>query len=60
MLSVRRPVWYHLDMTSAEMEKHDSSMLRLDAEQAAEVRRRLANPSRDTIPAEDVFKRFRS
>jgi hypothetical protein len=43
-----------------EMEKHDSSTLRLSAEQVAEVRRRLANPSPDTVPAEEVFKRFRS
>jgi hypothetical protein len=42
-----------------EMEEQDSSTLRLSAEQAAEVRRRLANPSSHTIPAEEVFKRFR-
>ncbi len=43
-----------------EMERQDSSTLRLSAEQVAEVRRRLANPSPDTIPADEVFKRFRS
>jgi hypothetical protein len=42
------------------MEQQDKSELRLTDEQAAEVRRRLANPSPTTIPAEDVFKRFRS
>jgi hypothetical protein len=41
------------------MEEQDNSSLRLSDEQAAEVRRRLANPSSQTIPAEDVFKRFR-
>jgi hypothetical protein len=44
----------------SEMEQQDSSPLRLSAEQAAEVRRRLANPSPQTIPAEEVFKRFRT
>jgi hypothetical protein len=43
-----------------EMEQQDSSTLRLSADQVAEVRRRLANPSPDTIPANEVFKRFRS
>jgi hypothetical protein len=42
------------------MEEQDKSDLRLSDEQAAEVRRRLANPSPNTIPAEEVFKRFRS
>jgi hypothetical protein len=42
------------------MEAQDNSALRLTDEQAAEVRRRLANPSLQTIPAEEVFKRFRS
>ena len=42
------------------MEEQDSSALRLSNEQAAEVRRRLAAPSPQTIPAEEVFKRFRS
>jgi hypothetical protein len=41
------------------MEEQDRSELRLTDEQATEVRRRLANPSSQTIPAEDVFKRFR-
>ena len=40
------------------MEEQDRSDLRLSDEQAAEVRRRLANPSPNTIPAEQVFKRF--
>jgi hypothetical protein len=43
-----------------EMEEYDSSDLRLSDEQAEEVRRRLAEPSGKTIPAETVFKRFRS
>ena len=43
-----------------EMEQQDSSTLRLSADQADEVRRRLTNPSPDTIPAKDVFKRFRT
>lgn len=42
------------------MEEQDSSALRLTDEQAAEVRRRLANPSPKRIPAEEVFKRLRS
>ena len=42
------------------MEEQDKSDLRLSDEQAVEVRRRLANPSEKTIPAEEVFKRFRS
>jgi hypothetical protein len=42
------------------MEKQDKSELRLTDEQAAEVRRRLADPNQKTIPAEEVFKRFRS
>jgi hypothetical protein len=41
------------------MEQQDRSDLRLTDEQAAEVRRRLANPNPRTIPAEDVFRRFR-
>jgi hypothetical protein len=44
----------------ALMEEQDRSALRLTDEQAAEVRRRLANPSPKTIPAEEVFKRLRS
>jgi hypothetical protein len=42
------------------MEEQDRSGLRLTDAQAAEVRRRLADPSRKTIAAEQVFKRFRS
>jgi hypothetical protein len=42
------------------MEQQDKNELRLSEEQAAEVRRRLADPSRKTIPAEEVFKRFRA
>lgn len=41
------------------MEKQDNSTLRLSDEQAAEVRRRLAEPSPNTIPADEVFRRFR-
>lgn len=41
------------------MEEQDKSDLRLSDEQAAEVRRRLAEPSPKTIPAEEVFKRYR-
>jgi hypothetical protein len=42
------------------MEEQDNTDLRLSDEQAAEVRRRLADPTRKTIAAEQVFKRFRS
>ena len=42
------------------MEEQDKSGLRLSDEQAAEVRRRLANPNPKTIPAEEIFKRFRT
>lgn len=42
------------------IEEQDRSDLQLSAEQAAEVRRRLADPNRNTIPAEDVFKAFRA
>jgi hypothetical protein len=41
------------------MEQQDSSELRLSEEQAAEVCRRLAEPDPKTIPAEEVFKRYR-
>ena len=41
------------------MEEQDKSALRLTDEQAAEVRLRLADPDRKTIPAEEVFKRYR-
>jgi hypothetical protein len=37
------------------MEERDESDLRLSDEQAQEVRRRLADPSRKTIPAGRVF-----
>ena len=40
------------------MEAQDKSELRLTDEQAAEVRRRLANPSPSRIPAEEVFKQL--
>jgi hypothetical protein len=42
------------------MEKQDKSPLRLTEEQAAEVRRRLKEKNPKTIPAEEVFRRFRS
>jgi hypothetical protein len=42
------------------MEEQDNSALRLTDEQAAEVRRRLADPNRKTIPAEEVFKQYRA
>ena len=41
----------------SDMEKQDT--LRLSDEQVAEVRRRLAEPSPTTIPADEVFNRFR-
>jgi hypothetical protein len=41
------------------MEEQDESELRLSAEQAEEVRRRLATPAVRNIPAEEVFRRFR-
>ena len=40
------------------MEEQDKSDLRLSEEQAAEVRRRLAEPNRKTVAAEEVFERF--
>ena len=42
------------------MEEQDKSGLRLSDAQADEVRHRLANPSKETIPAEEAFKRYRS
>ena len=42
------------------MEEQDKSELRLSEEQAAEIRRRLADPNRQRISVEDVFKRFRT
>ena len=44
----------------SEMEEQDRSGLRLPDEEAAEVRRRLANPSDSLFPAEKVFDRFRT
>jgi hypothetical protein len=41
------------------MEEQDRSDLQLTQEQAEEVRRRLADPNRKTIPAAEVFERFR-
>jgi hypothetical protein len=41
------------------IEEQDSSDLRLSTEQAAEVKRRIANPNETTIPAEEVFSRYR-
>jgi len=43
-----------------EMEEQDHSDLRLTDEQAAEVRHRLAEPSKQRVSAEEVFRRFRS
>ena len=43
----------------AFMEEQDKSGLQLTDEQAAEVRLRLADPNRKTIPAEEVVKRYR-
>jgi hypothetical protein len=42
------------------LEEQDNSDLRLSDQQAAEVRRRLADRTRETIPAEEVFRRFRA
>ena len=42
------------------MEEQDKSTLQLTDEQAAEVKRRLANPSAKGISAEEVCKLFRS
>lgn len=41
------------------MEAQDSSGVRLSNEQAAEIRRRLADPGPARIPAADVFRRLR-
>jgi putative addiction module component (TIGR02574 family) len=43
-----------------EMMEKQHGELRLTDEQAAEVRRRLAEPSPNRVPAEEVFKRLRS
>jgi hypothetical protein len=42
------------------MEIQDQSAVRLTDEQAAEVRRRLAEPNSNRVPAEEVFRRLRS
>jgi hypothetical protein len=42
----------------AAMEAGDGSAYQLTEEQAAEVRRRLANPSEKTIPMDEVFARY--
>jgi hypothetical protein len=42
------------------MEEQHGSELHLTDEQAAEVRRRLMDPSPQRIPAEEVFRRLRS
>ncbi len=42
------------------MEEQNESELGLSNEQAAEVRRRLADPSPNNIPAGEVFARFRT
>jgi hypothetical protein len=42
------------------MEEQNKSELHLTEEQASEIGRRLSNPSGETIPAEEVFKRFRT
>ena len=42
------------------MEEQDNGAQRLTDEQAAEVRRRLAKPIPQTIPAKEIFERFRS
>ena len=44
----------------SEMEAQDESHLTLTDEQVAEVERRLADPNPNTIPAEEVFRRFRA
>jgi putative addiction module component (TIGR02574 family) len=41
------------------IEAQDRSPYGLTEEQAAEVRRRLADPRSQTVPFEDVFKRYR-
>lgn len=42
------------------LEEQDKSDLHLTDEQAAEVRRRMVNRNEKTIPAAEVFKRYRS
>jgi hypothetical protein len=41
------------------IEAQESSPYRLTEEQAAEVRRRLADPNPKTVPFHEVFKRYR-
>ena len=41
------------------IESGDDSLWQLSDAQAAEVRRRLADPNRKTIPFEQAFQRFR-
>ncbi len=41
------------------MEAQDKSDVRLTDEQAVEIRRRLANPGSERIPAVDVFRGLR-
>jgi hypothetical protein len=43
-----------------EMEAQDSSAYQLSDEQLAEVRRRRAQTNPKRIPADEVFKRFRT
>jgi hypothetical protein len=43
-----------------EMEAQDEGRLTLTDEQVADVKRRLAESNPNTIPAEEVFKRFRA
>lgn len=42
-----------------EMEAHSGSPLQLSDKDAVEVRRRMMSSDRKTIPAEQVFERFR-
>jgi hypothetical protein len=42
------------------LEQQDRSTLHLTEAQAAEVRRRLANPNPKTVPFEKAFRRFRT
>lgn len=44
----------------SKMAERERSALPLSGEDAAELRRRLANPSDFRIPAERVFDRFRT
>jgi hypothetical protein len=42
------------------VEEQDTSELRLNAEQLAEVRRRRAKSDPNRVPFDEVFKRFRA